>query len=183
MYSYFKGKVSEINNTNIVIEVNDIGYEIIVPNPFYYSLHTEAVVYTHYHVREDILALYGFTSKEEKLLFQTLLNVKGIGPKSACAMLAAGTVNNITGAIAGSDVKFLQQFPGIGPKAAQQIVLDLQGKIDFEIESDNSDYSDVLEALLALGYKRKEASKAISALDEGLSEDLAIKEALKNLIS
>ncbi len=183
MYSFLKGKINEINNTNIVIENNGIGYEIIVPNPFYYSLNTEVIIYTYHYVREDNITLFGFSTKEEKSLFKTLLSVKGIGPKSACAMLASGTVTNITKAISASDAKFLQQFPGIGPKAAQQIVLDLQGKINFDVEEKNDHYSDVLEALVALGYKRQEATKAIKKLEQGLSEDIAIKEALKNLIS
>lgn len=182
MYSYIKGSVSEINNTNIVLENNGIGYEIITPNPFKYAHNQEVLVYTYFHIREEIQQLYGFLTKAEKQLFITLLGVKGIGPKSACVMLASGSVDEITSAIGRSDVNYLKKYPGIGPKAAQQIILDLQGKLNFEDSINVSNYDDIVDALMALGYKSKDANNAVSKLEKGLDEAEALKLALKNLL-
>ncbi len=183
MYSYFNGKIVQINSSYVVIEVNNIGYEIKVPNPFYYQIDNSVVIYTYLHVREDVLDLFGFKSVEEKDFFTKLLSVKGIGPKSALAILASGNVCDISTAIDNADDVYLTKFPGIGPKAAKQIVLDLKGKINMDIEksSDVNEYIDVVEALIALGYKKKEVEKLVSKLASGLSESDAIKEILQQL--
>ncbi len=131
MYAYIKGKISEINPTNIVVDNNGIGYEVVVANPYEYQLNEEKIVFISQQVREDSNILYGFSNKEQKKVFLLLLKVKGVGPKSALAILAGGTSEEIIGAIENQDVKYLMKFPGIGKKSAQQIILDLQGKIDF----------------------------------------------------
>ncbi len=182
MYSYLKGKIVSCDSENVVIDVNDIGYEFKTPNPFYFAPNTQILVYTHLHVREDIYELYGFKAIEEKKLFLKLISVKGIGPKSALAVLASGSVSEITQAVERGDDKYLTRFPGIGPKAAAQIVLDLKGKLVLEGE-DNSvnEYVDVVEALISLGYKRTVVEKIVAKLDKGLTESQAIKEALQLL--
>ncbi len=183
MYNYFQGKIVGVTSNWIVIDVGGIGYEIKVPNPFYYQINNEAIVYTYLHVREDVFCLYGFNSNEEKDFFTRLLSVKGIGPKSALAILASGNVNDIANAIESADDVYLTKFPGIGPKAAKQIVLDLKGKINLsgEINSDVTNYSDVIEALMALGYKKKDVEKLVKKLDSGLSESEAIKLILQQM--
>ncbi len=182
MYSYFNGKIIGVNASNIVVDVNNIGYEIVVPNPFSYQEGNQDLIYTYLHVREDIMCLYGFKSEAEKLFFLKLLSVKGIGPKSALAILASGNVNDIKNAIDNNDDKYLTKFPGIGPKAAKQIILDLKGKlvVTEELES-TSNYEDVIEALLALGYKKKEIEKLVNKLESGLSESEAIKVILQQI--
>lgn len=182
MYNYFKGKIIEVNSNNIVVDVNNIGYELIVPNPFTYQEGNDDIIYTYLHVREDIMCLYGFKTSNEKEFFMKLLSVKGIGPKSALAILASGNVSDISNAIESGDDARLTKFPGIGPKAAKQIVLDLKGKLVISDEVVSNDkYEDVIEALLALGYKRKEIEKHVSKLESGLSESEAIKAVLQQL--
>lgn len=183
MYNYFNGKIAEVTSTFIVIDVNNIGYEIKVPNPFYYQVGNSANLYAYLHVREDMMDLYGFNTKEQKEVFTKLLGVKGIGPKSALAILASGNVGDISNAIENADDVYLTKFPGIGPKAAKQIILDLKGKINLDVEetSDPSEYNDVVEALIALGYKKKEIEKLVSKLESGLTESQAIKVILQQL--
>ncbi len=183
MYNYFKGSVSEVTSMFIVVEVNSIGYELKVPNPFYYQVGNEVIVFSYLHVREDIMDLYGFKTKDEKDFFKKLLGVKGIGPKSALAILASGNVSDISHAIEEANDVYLTKFPGIGPKAAKQIVLDLKGKINLDVEETHSvsEYNDVVEALIALGYKKKEILKLVKSLEPGLDDSQAIKLILQQL--
>ncbi len=182
MYSYFEGKVISVNTTNVVVDINNIGYEIIVPNPFSYQEGNNEKIYTYLHVREDIMCLYGFKSEVEKSFFMKLLSVKGIGPKSALAILASGNVNEISSAIEQGDDVYLTKFPGIGPKAGKQIILDLKGKLVVLEDVDaKDDYEDVIEALLALGYKKKEIEKHVKNLESGLTESEAIKIVLQQI--
>lgn len=183
MYGYITGKVVDITPKDIIIDNNNIGYQIIVPNPYSFKINEYFKVYTYQHVREDEITLYGFMEKEEKELFLKLISVSGIGPKSALSMLATGNVREIVGAIEARNDTYLRKFPGIGPKASQQIILDLKGKVNF-----NSNYiitsnklEDVSEALVALGYKKAEISKIISKLDDSLDEGTLVKMALKLL--
>ena len=166
MYAYIKGKISEVNPTNIVVDNNGIGYEVVVANPYEYHLNEERTVFISQQVREDSNVLYGFSNKEQKKVFLLLLKVKGVGPKSALAILAGGTSEEIIGAIENQDAVYLTKFPGIGKKSAQQIILDLQGKVDFSMtnissapKAVNNYLSDAILALEALGYSKKELTK------------------------
>ena len=192
MYAYIKGNISEINPTNIVVDNNGIGYEVVVANPYEYQLNEEKTVYISQQVREDSNILYGFSNKEQKKVFLLLLKVKGVGPKSALAILAGGTSAEIIGAIENQDAVYLTKFPGIGKKSAQQIILDLQGKVDFSMTSISSapsavNYylSDAMLALEALGYSKKELAKIekkLSAHDfNGVDE--YVKQGLKLLMN
>ncbi len=189
MYGYISGIVTKITPKNIIVENNGIGYLIIVPNPYLFKLNTECKVYTHQYVREDILDLYGFISEEEKELFLKLISVSGIGPKSALSILATGTVSEITNAIESRNDVYLKKFPGIGAKASQQIILDLAGKLSYVPNSmilgggaNTSKLNDVIDALVALGYTKKEATKVVEKLDATLDEGALVKEALKKLV-
>ena len=166
MYAYIKGKISEVNPTNIVVDSNGIGYEVVVANPYEYHLNEERTVFISQQVREDSNVLYGFSNKEQKKVFLLLLKVKGVGPKSALAILAGGTSEEIIGAIENQDAVYLTKFPGIGKKSAQQIILDLQGKVDFSMtnissapKAVNNYLSDAILALETLGYSKKELTK------------------------
>ena len=192
MYAYIKGNISEINPTNIVVDNNGIGYEVVVANPYEYQLNEEKTVYISQQVREDSNILYGFSNKEQKKVFLLLLKVKGVGPKSALAILAGGTSAEIIGAIENQDAVYLTKFPGIGKKSAQQIILDLQGKVDFSMTSIsgapsavNNYLSDAMLALEALGYSKKELAKIekkLSAHDfNGVDE--YVKQGLKLLMN
>ncbi len=183
MYQYIKGIVTEIDSNCIVLENNGIGYQIFVSNPFIYQENANAVVYIYQHIREDENKLFGFKSKDVKEMFLKLIAVKGIGPKSALAILATGTISGIVNAIETDNILYLKKFPGIGPKAAGQIILDLKGKLKgFSEEVSTSNYDEVVEALLSLGYRNKDANLAVSKLEDGLKLEDAVKEALKLLL-
>ena len=189
MYGYIKGVVTKITPKNIIVENNGIGYLIIVPNPYIYKIDTEYKVFTHQYVREDILDIYGFITEEEKELFLKLISVNGIGPKSALSILATGTVTEIVNAIESRNDVYLKKFPGIGAKASQQIILDLAGKLSYVPNTKlvgnpavSSKLEDVIDALVALGYTKKEATKVVEKLDTSLDEGALVKEALKKLV-
>ena len=182
MYGYIKGKVTKITPKNIICENNNIGYIITVPNPYRYNLNEEYLIYTHQYVREDEISLYGFLTDEEKDLFLKLISVNGIGPKSALSILATGSVLEITEAIESSNSTYLRKFPGIGPKASQQIILDLKGKINYDpIMPKNGKMEDLTDALVALGYSKKEITKILPKLDSSSDLSSLIKIALKLL--
>lgn len=184
MYNYLIGEITEINPKHITVEVNDIGFLVYTPSPFDFKINEKTKVFIYQHVREDLLQLFGFKTINAKHLFIKLLSVKGIGPKSAMAILATGNVDDVIGAIEIGNVKFLSKFPGIGPKASQQIILDLKGKVNFEAEklivTDN--ISEVSEALQALGYKAKEIKKAVKDLDSSKTTSELIKDALGRML-
>lgn len=181
MYSYIKGIIKAIEPTKITLENNDIGYHIVTPNPFDFKVDDTQKIYIYQHVREDELTLYGFATLKSKQLFIELLSVKGIGPKSALAVLASAEVDEIVKAIETSDSKYLNRFPGIGPKASQQIVLDLKGKLQLNPVSlkESSRLSDVEDALRALGYKTKEIDRVLKKLDRSKQTSTLIKDALR----
>ena len=192
MYAYIKGKISEVNPTNIVVDNNGIGYEVVVANPYEYHLNEERTVFISQQVREDSNVLYGFSNKEQKKVFLLLLKVKGVGPKSALAILAGGTSEEIISAIENQDAVYLTKFPGIGKKSAQQIILDLQGKVDFSLtnissatKAVNNYLSDAILALEALGYSKKELTKIEKKLSthqfDGVDE--YVKQGLKLLMN
>ena len=192
MYAYIKGKISEVNPTNIVVDNNGIGYEVVVANPYEYHLNEERTVFISQQVREDSNVLYGFSNKEQKKVFLLLLKVKGVGPKSALAILAGGTSEEIIGAIENQDAVYLTKFPGIGKKSAQQIILDLQGKVDFSMtnissapKAVNNYLSDAILALEALGYSKKELTKIEKKLSthQFNSVDEYVKQGLRLLMN
>ncbi|GGI40219.1 Holliday junction branch migration protein RuvA [Mammaliicoccus stepanovicii] len=195
MYAYIKGSITAIYPSHIVIERGGIGYEIQTPNSYRFQaqLEQEAIVYTQLIVREDAQLLYGFNNLEEKDMFLNLIKVTGIGPKSALAILAASTPNEVTMAIENENETYLTKFPGIGKKTARQIILDLKGKLVVSDESDlfvqnNDSNKDVLEeallALEALGYSKREITKVKKTLDKESFDtvDACIKRGLALLI-
>jgi Holliday junction DNA helicase RuvA len=180
MYNYLKGTVTEISPNDITVDIIGIGYKVFTPNPYEFKLDQENKVYIYHHVREDINALYGFKTKDAKELFMKLLSVKGIGPKSAMAILATGNVNDVVGAIELGNAKFLSKFPGIGPKASQQIILDLKGKLSFDEPgfTKSNSITEVEQALKSLGYKASEIKKAITKLDGTRTTEQLLRDAL-----
>ncbi|WP_134644178.1 Holliday junction branch migration protein RuvA [Weissella cibaria] len=179
MYEYLNGVITEVAPNYIVVEVGGIGYRILVANPYAFPMNELERVYVEQIIRENEQSLYGFLTADEKLLFQKLLNVSGIGPKSALAILANTDHTGLVQAIADNDITFLTKFPGIGKKTAQQIVLDLQNKLgdlpfnnDIEINLvlpekqtiDNPELADALLALEALGYAKKDITRVEKVL-------------------
>lgn len=183
MYSYINGTITEIKAASITVETHGVGYQIVTPNPFKFKKNEEMKVFVYQRVMDDKIVMYGFKSREEKELFIKLISVSGIGPKSANAILASGTVHAISQAIENGEHKYLQQFPGIGPKASQQIVLDLKGKIDVDASRETSDsMNEVEEALSSLGYNKREIKRAMKHLDPEEPTDVLVKQALKNML-
>ncbi len=188
MYSYFEGKLTNVLPSQIVYDVNGIGYLINVANSYSFDALIDRV-YVYQHVREAEISLYGFKSADEKSMFLDLISVTGIGPKTALAILAASEPMFIRSAIASEDATYLQKFPKIGKKAAGQIIIDLGGKYEkTEIDTNTnkqslqSDDSEALEALLALGYSEKDVKKHMKALEPGLSTEDKIKFVLGQMI-
>jgi len=204
LYEYIKGTVEHIGPEYIVIENNGIGYQILTPNPFLFSVKkgVETVIYTYQHVREDILALYGFGTNTEREMFKKLISVSGIGPKGALAILAFGEPEQVIQAIEMEDEKFLTKFPGVGKKTARQMILDLKGKlhdvlpegmveaaadVDHEAVGAASDglveLDEAMLALAALGYSDRELKKIRPKLAKDvLTTDQYIKSALQMLL-
>ncbi|MBD8003690.1 Holliday junction branch migration protein RuvA [Bacillus norwichensis] len=204
MYEYIKGTVEHIGPEYIVIENNGIGYQILTPNPFLFSVKkgVETVIYTYQHVREDILALYGFGTNTEREMFKKLISVSGIGPKGALAILAFGEPEQVIQAIEMEDEKFLTKFPGVGKKTARQMILDLKGKLHdvlpegmLEAAADVSqkaegavsdglvELDEAMLALAALGYSDRELKKVRPKLAKDvLTTDQYIKSALQMLL-
>ena len=183
MYDYLIGKITEIQKDCVVVEVNNVGYKVYSPNPYSYNLDETVKVYTYLHIKDEVLTLYGFKDSEEKSLFTSLISVSGIGPKSAIAMLATGSVLNIAQAINKGDAKYLCKFPGIGMKSAQQIVLDLKGKI--AVKGYHGNYlvlDEVRDALEVLGYSDKDINKVLPQLDSSKSTSELVMEALHKIL-
>lgn len=183
MYAYIKGLVVEIESSYIVIDNNNIGYVIYVPNPYSYKLNNEYKVYTYTQIKEDEHSLYGFKEKEELKLFLKLISVKGLGPKMALPMLATGSINGIMDAVERENILYLKKFPKIGDKVARQIILDLKGKLAL-VERDlfTINNQELVDALLALGYKQTDIKKVVVSVNSNLTLEDQIKEALKLLL-
>ena len=177
------GKIVARSKDSIAIDIGSIGYEVFVARPEEFMLGDEKLIYTCEIMTQDDHYLAGFSSKAEKEAFLSLTSVRGIGPKTAIGALSATTPDELFAAIAGSDAKYLKKLPGIGPKAASQIILDLQGKLIQEepkIKKDDR-YPGVRAALKSLGFKAKEIDSAIVALPDSLDDNSALRTALRSL--
>ncbi|WP_278925484.1 Holliday junction branch migration protein RuvA [Staphylococcus auricularis] len=201
MYAYIKGTLTQLFPTHVVVETTSgVGYEIQTPNSYRFQryLDQEVTIYTSLIVREDAQLLYGFMNEEEKEMFLNLIKVTGIGPKSALAILASSTPNEVKYAIENENDSYLTKFPGIGKKTARQIVLDLKGKViiteedsgvllkDQTVETDGQSpiIKEALLALEALGYSKRELNKVEKALvsEPVESVDEAVKKGLQLLV-
>ena len=181
MYSYIKGMVVGYDGNYIILDNNNIGYSIFVSNPYSFKLNEECKVYLYNHIKEDENSLYGFKSLEEKNLFLKLINVKGIGPKMAMPLFAGGNIKGIYDAINSDNVTYLTRFPKIGDKVAKQIILDLKGKLTTQTDLFQYDSRELIEVLESLGYKSNDIKKIIDKVDNDLSLENQIKEALKHI--
>lgn len=199
MIECLTGKIVHTERETVTIEVGNIGYLVYCANPFVFPLQKTTTIYTYQYVREDAIRLYGFSSRKERQLFEQLLQVSGIGPKGALAILASGSPLQVAKAIEKEDEKFLTKFPGVGKKTARQMILDLKGKLmealqapspddipAFEqvVEEENHVLEEALEALRALGYSEKEINKVKPKLQqENLEAEEYVKKALQWMLS
>ncbi|ROR29428.1 Holliday junction DNA helicase subunit RuvA [Mobilisporobacter senegalensis] len=196
MISYIKGELTDIVEDIIVVENNNIGYEIRVPLSVMNELPgtgKDVKVYTYLYVREDIMCLYGFLSRDDLNIFKLLITVNGIGPKGALGILSTITPDDLRFAILSDDVKSISKAPGIGSKTAGKLILELKDKLKLEdafeqkllnheegkiLNAQMSDAkNDAIQALVALGYSGTDALKAVRNID--ITEDMSTEDILK----
>ena len=189
MLSWLNGKIRDKNEKSVIVEVNNLGYEIFITEFLLdkIKIDQELKLYTHLYVREDTLELYGFERKEEMDFFRELISISGIGPKSALAILSLARLEELKKAIIHEDVIFLTKVSGIGKKTAERIILELKEKMKKNDDLRFTNYeasgdSQVLDALVSLGYPLNEARKVLREVPEevkGVEE--RVREALKAL--
>lgn len=183
------GTVTATNTHSLVVDVNGVGYIVYCPGALVANtaLSDRITLWTHLAVRENALDLYGFTNEDDVRLFELLLTVSGIGPKSALGILNVADANALKNAVAAGDTSHLIKVSGIGKKNAEKIVLELRGKLEAAEEEAGAHHetdSETFEALLALGYSAAETREAIRNLPSDITDTGdRIKEALRDLSS
>lgn len=183
MIAFVNGVVRIIRSDRVVLDVHGVGYEVYLANALSQKMGDELFLYTYQHVREDAILLFGFLKEEDYEVFMRLINVKGIGPKTAQTMLSVCSGKEMIEAIENDDIKKLKSLPGIGAKTAGQIVLDLKGKFVSLKTSDgatsNPVWGQVQDALLSLGYKTNQLTTIKKELENTeLGEDEMLRQAL-----
>jgi Holliday junction DNA helicase RuvA len=191
MIAYLRGTVINKLNNYFILELNNLGYAIYASENFLNNLKigSEIEIYTHHHIREEADDLYGFPSLEELELFELLLGVSGVGPKSALGVLAMAAASDIKEAIIRGDANLLTKVAGIGQKTAERVVLELKTKVlrlNGGVAATNNSVGtmgDEMDALIYLGYSLSEARSALNMVDIGISDSgERVKEALKKMI-
>lgn len=190
MIGRLSGTLLEKTPPLVLIDCNGVGYECEVPMSTFYNLPAlgeKVVMLTHFVVREDAQLLYGFGTSQERATFRQLLKVNGIGAKSALSILSGLSIDDLVQAVALQEPSMLTRVPGIGKKTAERLLLELKDKFTIDGVAAMSEHqpksatSDVLNALLALGYNEREAVAAVKLLDKEVSVTDGIKQALKLL--
>ncbi len=178
MYSHFKGIIEDVFEDRIILDVNNIGYEIYMPESEIISIKdekSEIKIYTHLHLREDDMKLFGFISKKNLEFFKKLINVSGVGPKMAIGIISNISPSDMCLAIATENIMALKAIPGIGPKMAQKIIFELKDKVQKEeldilvrkSESNaknNKNIGEAITALEVLGYSKRELNEVIEKI-------------------
>lgn len=172
MIAHLRGKLAQKDPARVIVDVNGVGYEVFIPLTTFSSLPntgSEVSMDVHTHVREDVIALYGFSTRRERTIFEKLMTISGIGPKLAVTILSGGSVEDLVGAIKRGDLARLTAIPGVGKKTAERIVLELKDRLqDFaEAQPKSGIESDVLSALENLGYNRALAEAAVRRAKDG----------------
>jgi len=194
MIAHLRGKLLAKHPNQAIVETSGVGYDVVISVPTFSDLPgtgAEVALYIHTHVREDQIALYGFLRPSEKLLFEKLITVSGIGPKLAITILSGMAADEMVGAIRGNDVVRLTRIPGIGKKTAERMVLELRDKLPEAgpavaptVSALSATEEDVLSALVNLGYQRAAAEKALAIVaksGKGGSFDAMFRESLATL--
>ena len=197
MIGRLRGTLIEKQPPELLIEVSGVGYEVQMPMSCFYELPNvgeEAIIYTHFVVREDAQLLYGFLSKQDRDMFRVLIKVNGVGPKLGITILSGLDSAALTRCVSNDEVSTLVKLPGIGKKTAERLLIELRDKVkdlcdDKEallqeaIPYENAIQDEAESALVALGYKPQDAAKAIKqAKHENQSLESLIKAALKSMI-
>jgi Holliday junction DNA helicase RuvA len=195
MIGFVKGELADIKENYVILEAGNIGYEINLPLSTILELppkNSTIKLYTYLHVREDILSLYGFLTKDDLEMFKMLITVNGIGPKGALGILSGITADELRFAVLAEDTKTISKAPGIGPKTASKIILELKDKLKLDTvfeqklqnqagkldtESIYGKREEAIQALTALGYSSTDAYKIVTLID--ITEDMTTENILK----
>ena len=191
MIAHLRGKLLAKHPNQAVVETAGVGYDVIISVPTFSDLPGiggDVALHIHTHVREDAIALYGFMRSAEKILFEKLITVSGIGPKLAITILSGMAADEMVNAIRGNDIARLTRIPGIGKKTAERMVLELRDKLPVEKHGEiaatpalSPVEEDVLSALVNLGYQRAAAEKAMSTVSKNGLFDNMFRQALTTL--
>lgn len=198
MIAFLKGEIAELSPTHVLLNVNNVGYEVHISLQSYAYLQKAAdkqcFIHTHMHVREDAHLLFGFTDLKEKELFLHLISVNGIGPNSARTILSYSTCDDLSQSIINGNVAQIQKIKGIGPKTAQRLILELKDKLvkseilntDKTLTLSNNIDHEALTALMVLGFAKPQVEKVIAKISgsntaNNLSVEDLIRQALKLL--
>lgn len=200
MIGYVKGEVAAVYEDSIILEAGGIGYNINMPKScldLIEGMGSQVKIHTYLHVREDALTLYGFLTKDDLDLYRMLISVNGVGPKAGLALLSVMTSDELRFAIISGDAKLIGKAPGVGPKTAQRIIIDLKDKIDvlpsfesgrasLDVSDENEGLTDVRSeaalALIALGYSKTDSYKAVRSAS-GNDVESVLKSALLTISS
>ena len=203
MIAFLKGEVADMTEGSIILDVNGVGYEVLVPGQLLSMLEgigQSLKLYTHMQVREDTVTLFGFLTRDDLQMFRMLISVNGVGPRAGLSILSALGADDLRFAVLADDAKRISKTPGIGEKTAQKIILELKDKLDLEeafekklaaaenapeISAAAGDdiIQDAVQALVALGYGSTEALKAVRSVKpaENMNTEDILKEALKRM--
>ena len=180
MISYMKGKIVEIDQSSVSLFLNNIAFKVYVKENENFVLGEEVKLYVFDYLKDELFSLYGFKNIDDYLMFKKLINVNGIGPKTALTILSNIDSKTLIYLIKQKDIKTLKKYPGIGNKA-EAIVISLYSKIKDLLKADLFRYKNVFEALKSLGYKEKSISDIIYSLEDNLSDEEALKEAIRRI--
>lgn len=201
MIAYIRGKVMEVSEAGVVLDVHDMGYQVFITSRDSQAMPpigNTVKLYTFFNVKEDAMQLFGFLSKDDREVFRLLLNVNGVGPKAALGVLSAMSADDLRFAVLAGDAKSISKAPGIGNKTAQKMILELKDKMSLEdafekrLENSagasssagmNDAKSEAVQALVALGYSSADALKAVQRAEasEDMNTEEILKAALKNM--
>ena len=197
MITFLRGKLVDALPTQVTIEVNGVGYDVLIPISSFDKLPTagqEVFILTHLAIREDAHVLYGFMSAAERDMFRLLINnVSGIGPKIALNVLSGMNVTALRGAVANGDVKALSQISGVGKKTAERIVVELKDKIGAAgawealsaqrgLSAADQKTNDAVLALVALGFKQNEAFESVRAALSALGPECSVEDVVRTCL-
>ncbi len=188
MIGRLTGQLAEKNPPEVLVDCHGVGYEVLVPMSTFYNLPglgEKISLFTHFVVREDAQLLYGFGSTAERAAFRQLIKITGVGPRTALSVLSGMSVEDLAQAVTRQEAGRIIKVPGIGKKTAERLLLELKGKLGADIgvhvSLANDAQSDILQALVALGYSDRDAALALKALPQDVGVSEGIKLALKAL--
>ena len=195
MIAWLTGQLLEKQAPSLLLNVNGVGYELEAPMTTFYDLPSEgevATLYVHMVVREDAQLLFGFSSRQQRELFRSLVKVNGVGPKVALAVLSTLSAQELLQCMADEDYVLLCKVPGIGKKTAQRLVVEMKDRLEKEFsdvalearaqgDSPSNARNDAIEALVSLGYRPADSSRVVKSLDQTLSSEDLIRQALRTL--